>query len=275
MSFDISPVLRDWEFQPDDVTVRTIRGEDGVERIQLRLDLGLMQMEVDGRPDGQRVEDHDSWLELHKARQQKHDASNPDGAPYQLQPDDCAELLREGVQYYHRYVSFWALERYDLCARDTERNLQLILFVRDHARRDRDKMQFDQWRPYVAMMHARAVGTPLLEAGEHEAALAAIDMAIKRIERFLADYGREEQAEQVNELTFLTRWRREIAGHARKGLPRPEGAEADEEEEGGPTDPLEAVRTRLNEAIEAERYEEAADLRDELTRLENPPPPTS
>lgn len=263
MTLDISKVLSDWQFDPDEVTVRLIEGDDGREKLQLRLDLGLMQMEVDGRPDGRRIEGHDSWLDLHTARQREHDAANPDGAPYELRTEDCVELLREGVQYYHRYVSFWALQRYDLCARDTDRNLRLILFVRGHARAERDRMQFDQWRPYVAMMHARAVATPLNEAGDAEAALVAIDEGIERIHTFLADYGREEQADQVNELTFLKRWRREVAGAGVKGLPGP-----DDE-----PDPLEALRGRLAEAIETERYEDAADLRDELERLENPPPP--
>lgn len=271
MSLDISRVLRDWEFSPEEVTVRTIQGEDGREKIQLRLDLGLMQMEIDGRPDGERVEEFPSWFDLYKARQQEHDAANPDGAPYQLQPEDCAQLLREGVQYYHRYVSFWALERYELCARDTERNLRLILFVREHARLERDKLQFDQWRPYVVMMHARSVATPLIAAGSHEGALTAIDKGIERIERFLADYGRQEQADQVNELTFLKRWRREVAGSGRRTLPRPEDF-ADGEAESD--DPVDQLRARLAEAIESERYEEAANLRDELNRLENPPPPT-
>ena len=57
MTLDITNALADWEFDPDDVTVRTIEGADGREKIQLRLDLGLMQMEVDGRPDGRRVEE--------------------------------------------------------------------------------------------------------------------------------------------------------------------------------------------------------------------------
>ncbi|TWT93434.1 UvrB/uvrC motif protein [Botrimarina colliarenosi] len=265
MTLDIRSTLRDWGFNPDEVTVRTIEGDDGLEKIQLRLDLGLMQMEVDGRPDGERVEGFDSWFELHRDRQRQHDAENPDGAPYRLKPEDCANLLREGVQYYHRYVSFWALSRYELCARDTERNLQLILFVRDHAKLERDKLQFDQWRPYVAMMHARAVATPMLEAGHREAAIQAIDIGVHRIERFLADYGREEQADQVNELSFLLRWRREIADGGKRKLPKPEDYV--------PDDPLDQLRERLAEAIEAERYEEAANLRDELNRLENPPPP--
>ena len=124
------------------------------------------------------------------------------------------------MQYYHRYVSFWALGRYELCSRDTERNLRLIHFVREHARAERDRLQFDQWRPYVIMMHARSVTTPILEAGDTDGALASIDRGIERIEAFLADYGREDQAAQVNELSFLKRWRREVAGSARKGLPR-------------------------------------------------------
>jgi len=267
---DIASALRDWEFDPDEVTVRTIQGQDGREKIQLRLDLGLMQMEIDGRRDGRRVRDHESWLDVHLERQREHDADNPDGVPYRLTTEDCAELLREGVQYYHRYVSFWALKRYELCARDTERNLRLILFVRDHARAERDRLQFDQWRPYVVMMHARAVATPLLEAGATDSALSTIETGIERIERFLADYGREEQAPQVNELTFLKRWRREVAGAGRKGLPRPEGAEGEPFED----DPVERLRTRLASAVEEERYEEAAEVRDELRRLENPPPPT-
>jgi len=267
VSLDITSALRDWDFHPDEVTARVIVGEDGAEKIQLRLDLGLLQMEVDGRPDGRRIDGQPSWLDLHEQRQREHDAANPDGAPYQLRHEDCAELLREGVQYYHRYVTFWALDRYEACARDTERNLRLILFVREHAKLERDRLQFDQWRPYVAMMHARAVATPLRQAGEVDAAVAAIDNGIRRIERFLADYGREEQADQVNELMFLKRWRREVAGEGHRRLPRPADAE--------PDDPVEALQRKLDAAVEEERYEEAASLRDELRRLENPPPPSA
>jgi hypothetical protein len=55
VSLDISTILRDWDFDPEGVTVRTIQGDDGREKVQLRLDLGVMQMEMDGRPDGERV----------------------------------------------------------------------------------------------------------------------------------------------------------------------------------------------------------------------------
>ncbi len=94
--------------------------------------------------------------------------------------------------------------------------------------------------------------------------------ALEQVLRHCYPAAELHQAANVNELTFLKRWRREVAGKLRKGLPRPEGAIADDEpaEE---EDPIERLRTRLASAIEEERYEEAAQLRDEIDRLENPP----
>src|SRR5262245_41867385 len=180
-----------------------VDGSDGRRKIQLRLDLGLLQMEIDGRPDGRRIHDADSWLEYHQRRQREHDAANPDGLPYLLEPEDCGELLREGVQFYHRYVCFWHLGSYELCARDTERNLRLFRCVREHARNDRDKLRFDQWRPYVTMMHARAVATPLVELEQWDAAVGVVDAGIRGIELFLEEYNQVQRASEVGELTFL------------------------------------------------------------------------
>ena len=54
MSQDIEGILDGWEYEPDGLQVRIITGDDGTEKIQMRIDLGLIQMELDGRPDGQR-----------------------------------------------------------------------------------------------------------------------------------------------------------------------------------------------------------------------------
>jgi hypothetical protein len=259
---DISPLLRDWPFDPQAINVRTITGADGQAKLQLRLDLGVLQMEIDGRPDGETVHGLPSWLDYFQQQQREHDAANPDAARYLLETEDCAQLLREGVQYYHRYVSFWHLNRYELCARDTRRNLLLFAFVRNHARYDRDKLQFDQWRPYVTMMHCRAVATPLVELDQYEAAIGAIDAGVREIESFLEDYGQADKADQLGELVFLKRWRREI-----KRL--------DDSDDNDDTsdDPIDILRQQLESAVAEERYEEAASLRDELNRLEEPPPP--
>jgi hypothetical protein len=267
VSLDISSILSDWPYLPDDITVRVIEGDDGARKIQLRLDLGILQMEFDGRPDGRRIHGAGSWLEHHQRRQRDHDAANPDGAPYLLEPEDCAELLREGVQYYHRYVCFWHLGFYELCARDTERNLRLFAFVRGHARHDRDKLRFDQWRPYVTMMHARAVATPLVELEQWDAAAGVLDAGIRGIERFLEEYNQVEQASKVGELVFLRRWKEEIA----EKIKARDGAEAEPTTilEPKPVDRIAELRAKIELAIVEERYEEAAMFRDALRRLES------
>jgi len=257
---DIVPVLSGWEFDPDRVSVRIVTGDDGRDKIQLRLDLGLLQMEFDGRPDGTRVNDCDSWLDYYQKQQRAHDAANPDGAPFRLEGEDCARLLREGVQYYHRYVSFWHLERYELCARDTSRNLRLFAFVREYARHNKDKLAFDQWRPYVTMMHTRAVATPLVELRDYEAALGVIDAGVEKIHRFLEEYHLDDNVESCSELTHLVRWREQVVARRPGRLPAVK-----------PQSPLVRLREALERAIREERFEDAARLRDQIRGHDEPP----
>ena len=54
MNFDISHLLESWDYQAGQVIVRKFTAKDGVEKIQLRVDLGLLQMNAEGRPDGKR-----------------------------------------------------------------------------------------------------------------------------------------------------------------------------------------------------------------------------
>lgn len=254
MSRDIAGILEGWDFDPEQLSVRIIRGEDGREKIQMRLELGLLQMEMDGRPDGQRPDGQESWLEVYRLRQKAHELAHPDAAPFQLEPADCQWLLREGIQYYHRYISFWHLKRYELCARDTNRNLRLFKFVREHARREQDKRQFDQWRPYVTMMHTRAVATPLVEMRDYDAAVKAVSAGIDGIRDFLEEYNQSQHADQCAELTQLLRWRDELLAH----VPAPRPIE--------PPDLLTQLREQLAKAIDDERFEDAARLRDEIRR---------
>lgn len=251
MSKDISQILAGWEFVPDSVSVRVIAGGDGREKIQMRLDLGLIQMEFDGRPDGQRPEGHESWLEYYEHLQSE---AAMHGDEFQLDAEQCGRLLREGVQYYHRYLSFWNLQRYELCARDTERNLRLFAFVKAFAAEDKDKLQFDQWRPYVTMMHTRAMATPLVESRKYTAALAAVDDGMRAVRKFLEEYRQAHRAEQCGELAFLQRWRDEIEDLRSQ-------AAAD-----GTQEAVDRLRCELEKAVAAENFEEAARLRDEIQR---------
>src|ERR1700733_7285014 len=49
MSLDLNDLLRDWPHEPGQLKVRKIVGADGRDKLQLRIDLGLIQMETTGR----------------------------------------------------------------------------------------------------------------------------------------------------------------------------------------------------------------------------------
>jgi hypothetical protein len=212
----------------------------------MRFDLGLIQMELDGRPDGQRPGGYRTLLDSYEA--QAREAADS-GAPFSLNGDDCALLMREGLQYYHRYLSAFHLERFELVERDTERNLRLFAFVGRYASRQRDKREFDQYRPYVQMMYTRARASQSLKKGEHRAALKRIDEGIKAIRRFLVEYQEEDREGDCSELKSLLKWRREVERERPKG-------------------PLERLEQQLELSVELEDYEEAARIRDQIRRLE-------
>jgi hypothetical protein len=247
LSKDINPILAGWDHDPTEFQVRIVAGLDGHDKIQMRIDLGVIQMEVDGRPDGRSVGDHESLLDSLEAQ---YSAATTRGEPFQLDPDTCSALMREGLQYYHRYLAAFHLQRYDLVVRDTDRNLRLFAFVVGHAARRRDKLEFDQYRPYVTMMYTRARAAQALAQADYSRALVQIDAGIERIRAFLREYNQSEDQTECLELDFLLRLRREVDDE------RPVGA-------------VERLEHQLGMAIAREEYEEAARIRDQLGRLKN------
>lgn len=249
MSLDIGPLITGWDFNPDELQVRLITGDDGTEKIQIRVDLGLLQIELSGRPDGHRPHGSESLLEHFEGLQKQAEAESGD---FSLDHADCLLLMQEGLQYYRRYLSAFQLQRYELVTRDTERNLRLFRFVVRHAARQRDKIEFDQYRPYVTMMRTRALALLELGKGNHQAALTEIDEGVELIRQFLREYQQAESEAECSELRFLQRWRREV-------------------EQQRPTGPIEHLEQQLGLAIALEDYEEAARLRDQIRLLREPP----
>ena len=52
MHRDIDRLLRDWDAQHGVTQARLIDARNGRTVLQVRLDLGILQLEIDGRPDG-------------------------------------------------------------------------------------------------------------------------------------------------------------------------------------------------------------------------------
>ena len=105
MNQDIGPVMDGWDYAPGELRVRTIDGRDNKQKIQIRMDLGLMQLEWMGRPDGAKPHECMSLLEYYRLKQEEHMPENGN-EPFSLSREDCWALGQEAMQYYWRRISF-------------------------------------------------------------------------------------------------------------------------------------------------------------------------
>ncbi len=60
---DIDAILRDWPYQPGVISPRIVRTAGRRKVLQMRIELGLLQMEFTGRPDGERPGGKETYLE--------------------------------------------------------------------------------------------------------------------------------------------------------------------------------------------------------------------
>ena len=242
MNFDLDPVLEDWPFDPDQMKVRRFIGDDGQEKIQLRLDLGLIQMNAAGRPDGKRPQGCESLFEWHRTRAEKAETA---GEPFHLTPEECGELQQEAAQFHHRFVSLFQIKDFQGVVRDTQRNLDLFQFMARHSEQHEIVSAAQQVRPYVIMMNARARVSLELEREDHDAALRQIERGVEKIHDAYESGGMGELAAKNPEATFLEEWSHEIRSKK-------------------PISQIEQMRLDMEHAIAAEAYERAAELRDAI-----------
>src|SRR6476659_1752557 len=246
MSLDLNSLLRDWPHEPGAIKVRKVIGLDGREKLQLRIDLGVLQMEIAGRPDGQRPYNCESLLHYHQRKAAQAEAR---AETYGLSAEQSNELQQEGIQYYHRYLSLFQINDFDGVIRDTQRNLDLFAFVAEHADREEMIWSFQQFRPYVLMMNTRAKASILLGEGKFAEAMHQIEEGRDAIQEFFTQSSFPELAAKSSELAFLEEWLDEVA--AKRPLSR-----------------LEVMQREMEVAIASELYERAAELRDAITLLQ-------
>ncbi len=238
---DLDSLLSDWPYTHGEVTARRSHGADGRPVLQLRIDLGVLQMEVTGRPDGTRPEGLDTYLEALRAEQAL------SGEGFELDDDRCTEIDREFVQYYHRRVAWLALREFDEVVADADHTLALMDFSSAFAPDDDWIEDHEQYRPFVLFHRTQASALAELQRTDPEGAVLAIDQGLTSLQESLADLsaliddelGEDgfDFAERLNEL------RRSIL------------SEYD----------LEAsLAEQLADAIAQEQYELAAELRDRI-----------
>src|SRR5256885_8798983 len=97
MSLDLNTILKDWPHENRAIKVRKILGLDGRQKLQLRIDLGVLQMELAGRPDGTRPHGCESLLTYHQLRAARAEAKTDN---YDLTPDQYPALRTEAINFY-------------------------------------------------------------------------------------------------------------------------------------------------------------------------------
>lgn len=245
MEYDLSEILRNWPFDPEDSVknFRRIRAKDGRELIQVREPMGVQQMEYDGRPDGVRIEGMETWLAYYESQS----ALDP---MFKLNHEQCINLMQEGILFYQRYLVLYQMEDWIAVVRDTGRNIEYFEFIREHAENREDWMTIEQYRPYILRMNAVAKSHILREGGEHEA-------AIKLLRRTLYEI---QSLDPVNTPVFKMEMEK-ASKHLEQVIQELETEQPENE--------MDRLQKQKTEAIRREDFEAAARLRDEIMSLEN------
>lgn len=232
--------LSDWEFSPTTLNVRLIKGKDGRDVIQMRVDMGVLQLETTGRPDGESVEGFDTCLEqlqdLHLNK------SN-----HELTEQQCMDVDREFMQFYHRRICWLRLQYYHRAVMDADHTLRLMDLCELLSPDEEWTGAHEQYRPFVLFHRTQADALGTLEESSAEEAVQAINAGLETMRRFFEKHDAEEHFEEDELVVRLTELRETLRTEYDVGK---------------------TLKEQLSAAVEQEQYELAAQLRDELNRRE-------
>jgi len=165
-----------------------------------------------------------------------------------LTEEQCAEVDREFMQYYHRRICWLALRDFDRAVKDADHSLALMDFVQDRSPDRQWTLSHEQFRPFILFHRTQAAAMSALDREGAEAAIEAVNGGLERMRKFLAAFDAEESFEEDEMVLRL----REIQSSLREEF----GVER-------------TLNERLADAVAAEKYELAAQLRDELERRDD------
>lgn len=240
----IDHILKHWAYDPAAVKVRLCRGADGREVLQMRLDMGIMQLETQGRPDGSRPHGYETYFDFLIAQ------AVAAGKAFTLDEEQCGEVDREFVQFYHRRVCWLRLKCYRQAVEDADHTLSLMDFCLRHSPDREWTAAHEQHRPSVLFHRIQASALAELEDQGPAAAVHAINRGLQgwgQLACLEEGDGAREDDELVQRLVQLRESVREVFGVGR------------------------TLQEQLADAVAAEQYERAAQLRDELARREAAP----
>lgn len=233
----LEQLLQDWPFESGQIQVREFQGDDGRELLHMRVDMGILQMEVSGRPDGLMPEGFETYYDYLVA------VSFEEGEGFKLDDQRCTEIDREFYQYYHRRISWLTLKKYEEAIRDARHTLALMDFSSAFSPNDEWSLMHEQYRPFVMFHEIQASSLVKLEANDPEAAVKVIDQGLKDLKSVFDQHDAAEYFDQDNFVVKLTEMREAVKEHYELGP---------------------SLAEQLAEAIAREQYELAAKIRDRI-----------
>ena len=252
MSEDIGSILKNWPYDPQN-SIRKVIDPRGVEKIQVRVDQGafqgVLQMELDGRPDGQKPYNQTFVIDYHKKQLQKHVGASGTTAGFNLGENACSEIFDESRRIYERYVFLLQIRDYSRVVRDTERNMEVFRFVNKYAEREEDRENLEKWWPYILRIHAVARVMIATQQEDYDTALDIIREAQTKIASLEGVEAEEFELEKKRSRDSLRELEDEIQGKR-------------------PQSPAEKLKEELAQAVEDEDFERAAAIRDKIWELE-------
>ncbi len=239
---DIDFILGNWAYKPGVAQARMIQTRDGRQVIQLRIDLGVLQLEATGRPDGARPHGHATYMDY---LQEQARLSRKAGQTFVLNDEQSQDADREFLQFYHRRMCWLALRQYAKAIRDSDHTLAFMDFVKRHAPSEEYLHAHEQYRGFVLFQRTQAAAALEVENDAPQRAINEIHAGLERMRGFYASYGREDEMEDDGMVRHLR--------HMEASLRQQHQIDATLEEQ-------------LQQAIANEDYERAAQLRDEMKK---------
>jgi hypothetical protein len=240
----LDDLFSDWPYEFGEVVARKVTGRDGRELLQLRIDMGVLQLETTGRPDGQQPGGQPTLL-AHLDQLLAEERED-----FELDDTRCIEIDREFVQFYQRRIAWLSLGEFVRAVSDADHTLALMDFSSLHAPHPEWAEMHEQYRPFVLFHRTQAAALGALELLDPKAAVVEIQKGTRLIEDSYRLQGADE--DDLEEDEFLVR-----LGEMKRSL----------EEQYEIEPPL---TKQLAEAIAREQYELAAELRDRIARHKEP-----
>lgn len=242
-SHQFDELLRNWPYEVDALGVRRVTCADDREVLQMRVDMGVLQLELEGRPDGTSPDGFVTFYDYLLGEFGRY------GDEMVLDDDQCNEVDREFIQFYQRRICWLRLQEYHNAVRDAEHTLRLMDFCRKHSPDEEWTLSHEQQRPFVLFHRTQAAALLLIDESGPDTAISEINKGLDELRTVFEEFEVEDQYETDEFVARLQEFREALRTEYEVGR---------------------TLNERLEDAVAAEQYELAAQLRDELAKRRKP-----